>query len=74
MNSQNDNSLSYLDVLTVFSVILQMVGFQQDQKQTSNDVLFKELQRQDRDYLDKILVSQKKILALLSDIKSDIRQ
>lgn len=74
MNSQNDNYLSYLDVLTVFSVILQMVGFQQDQKQTSNDVLFKELQRQDRDYLDKILVSQKKILALLSDIKSDIRQ
>lgn len=68
MNMDQEN-LSFLDVLTVFSVILQMVGYQQDKRQTSNDVLFEELQKQDREYLDKIIENQNKILELLQDNK-----
>ena len=67
MDSQN-NSLSFLDMLTVFSVMLQTVGYEQDQRQTSNDVLLKELQKQNILYLDKIVENQHKILEKLSKI------
>jgi hypothetical protein len=70
MNNNQDN-LSFLDFLTVFSVFLQIMGYEQDQKQTSNDVLFEELQRQDSEYLEKIIKTQEEILQTLSDIKSD---
>ena len=67
MDRQN-NSLSFLDMLTVFSVMLQTVGYEQDQRQTSNDVLLKELQKQNILYLDKIVENQHKILGKLSKI------
>lgn len=67
MDRQN-NSLSFIDVLTVFSVMLQTVGYEQDQRQTSNDVLLKELQKQNILYLDKIVENQHKILRKLSKI------
>nr|DAV33882.1 MAG TPA: hypothetical protein [Caudoviricetes sp.] len=67
MDSQN-NSLSFLDMLTVFSVMLQTVGYEQDQRQTSNDVLLKELQKQNILYLDEIIENQHKILEKLSKI------
>lgn len=70
MNS--DNNLSGLDILTVFSVILQVMGYQQNLEQTSNDVLLSELQRQDSEYLDRIIATQNEILKLLSDIKSEL--
>lgn len=68
-NNQNTNGLSYLDALTVFSVILQMIGYQNDQIQTSNDDLLRELQIQDREYLDKIIQNQNEILDILSDFR-----
>ncbi len=68
----DDNNLSGLDMLTVFSVILQVMGYQQNQEQTSNDALLSELQRQDSEYLDKIISTQNEILKLLSDIKSEL--
>lgn len=67
MTENQNESLSYLDMLTVLSVFLQLVTCQQ----VSNDTLLKELHRQDRYYLDKILSDQKEILKILSDIKSD---
>lgn len=64
-NNQNGN-YSFLDMLNVFSVILQMIGYDKDQKQTSNDDLLRALQRQDREYLDKIISNQNQILEILS--------
>ena len=64
-NNQNGN-YSFLDMLNVFSVILQMIGYDQDQKQTSNDDLLRALQRQDREYLEKIISNQNQILEVLS--------
>lgn len=66
----NDNeNLSVLDFLTVFSVFLQIMGFQQDQKQASNDDLLKALQKQNREYLDRIIENQNRILKLLQEDK-----
>lgn len=64
-NNQNGN-YSFLDMLNVFSVILQMIGYGKDQKQTSNDDLLRALQRQDREYLEKIISNQNQILDSLS--------
>lgn len=67
----NNNGWSFLDMLTVFSVLLQMMGYQSDQKQASNDDILKELQRQNMDYLEKIMAQQKRIMEILSEMKSD---
>lgn len=61
----NEN-LSFLDVLTIFSVLLQISGVQNDMKQASNDELFHELQHQDKAYLEKILQNQELILEKLA--------
>lgn len=67
----NNNGWSFLDMLTVFSVLLQMMGYQSDQKQASNDDILKALQRQNMDYLEKITAQQKRIMEILSEMKSD---
>lgn len=69
--SNNQDNLSSLDILTVFSVILQIMGYQQDKQQVSNDILLKELQRQNSEYLEKIISNENEILQSLSDIKSE---
>lgn len=54
----NDEPSNYdlaLGFLQVFDVILNI-------SQVSNDVLFKELQRQDKEYLDKIIEQNKTII------------
>ena len=67
MNS-NGNNLDFLDVLTILSVALQIMGYQNDMSQSSNDDLMKELQRQDKAYLEQIVESQNKILEKLADL------
>lgn len=67
------NNLSFLDFLTIFSVGLQVSGYQQNLKQATTDDLMKELQHQNKGYLEMIMNNQKEILKLLSEIKSDTR-
>ena len=67
MNSSGNN-LDFLDVLTILSVALQIMGYQNDMSQSSNDDLMRELQRQDKAYLDKIIENQNKILEKLADL------
>lgn len=66
--SGNGNNLDFLDVLTILSVALQIMGYQNDMSQSSNDDLMKELQRQDKAYLEKIIENQNKILEKLADL------
>ena len=68
----NGNNLDFLDVLTILSVILQIMGYQNDMSQSSNDDLMKELQRQDKAYLEKIIENQNKIFEKLADLQADI--
>ena len=66
----NDNGLDFLDILTIFSVMLQVVGYKNDISQSSNDDLMRELQKQDKRYLDKIIENQNKILEILNEISN----
>ena len=68
--SANDNGLDFLDVLAIFSVMLQVVGYKNDISQSSNDDLMRELQKQDKRYLDKIIENQNKILEILNEISN----
>ena len=62
------NNLDFLDALTILSVALQIMGYQNDMSQSSNDDLMKELQRQDKAYLEKIIENENKILEKLADL------
>ena len=66
--NNNGNNLDFLDVLTIFSVALQIMGYQNDMSQSSNDDLMMELQRQDKAYLEKIIDNENKILEKLADL------
>ena len=68
----NGNNLDFLDVLTILSVMLQIMGYQNDMSQSSNDDLMKELQRQEKAYLGKIIENENKILEKLADLQADI--
>ena len=68
--SANDNGLEFLDILTIFSVMLQVVGYKNDISQSSNDDLMRELQKQDKRYLDKIIENQNNILEILNEISN----
>ena len=61
------NNLDFLDMLTILSVMLQIMGYQNDMSQSSNDDLMKELQRQDNAYLEKIIENENKILSILEN-------
>ena len=62
------NNLDFLDMLTILSVMLQIIGYQNDMSQSSNDDLMRELQRQDKAYLEQIIENQNKILEKLADL------
>ena len=68
----NGNNLDFLDLLTILSVALQIMGYQNDMSQSSNDDLMRALQRQDKAYLEKIIENQNKILEKLADLQADI--
>ena len=62
----NGNNINFLDMLTIFSVMLQMQNYQSDLRSASNDDLMAELQKQDKAYFEKIIENQNKILSILS--------
>ena len=64
----NRNNIDSLDMLTILSVALQIMGYQNDMSQSSNDDLMRELQRQEKAYLEKIIYNQTKILEKLADL------
>ena len=57
LHSNYDLALGFLQV---FDVILNI-------SQVSNDVLFKELQKQDKEYLEKIIKQNEEIIKLLKN-------
>lgn len=61
------DNLSVIDILSVFSVILQLYGYESDLKSSSNDDIIKELQKQNKEYLEKIISNQQLIIDKLTD-------
>lgn len=70
--SNYDKQLSWLDLINIISIILQIEGYEQNLKQTSNDELFSELQKQNAEYLDKIIENQNRIIEMLLDVKGKL--
>lgn len=60
------NNNGFLDILTIFSLGLQMAVYEQTQRQATTDDLMRELQKQDREYFEKILENKNRILSILS--------
>ena len=63
----NYNELSALDLLNLFGVFLQAMNYQSDLSQASNADIAKHLQEQDRQYLDKIIENQNRIISMLEN-------
>lgn len=64
----DDRGLEFLDVLAVVSFAIQMQNYRELKAQASTDDIFAELQRQDNQYLAKILENQEKILKKLNEL------
>ncbi len=61
----NDNQ-DFYNRITISDFLLQLITMYWVVQDASNNDLMQELQRQDREYLDKIIDNQKKILSILS--------
>jgi hypothetical protein len=72
MARSNNQNLEMLDIVTLISFAMQAMNYAENQHQSNNDDIMAELQRQDRQYLNKILENQNKILHILSEIKPDM--
>ena len=50
---QNTNDI-FMDLLTVYSVMLQLQNVESDKQSVHNEDILSELQRQDKEYLERI--------------------
>lgn len=64
---QNDN-FGFFDVLAILSLVLQLQVYEETKRQTTTDDLMGELQKQDREYFDKIIENQNLILQKLAEL------
>ena len=62
MNGNQD----FYNRITISDFLLQLITMYWVVQDASNNDLMQELQKQDREYLDKIIENQKKILSILS--------
>lgn len=62
------NNNGFFDILAIFSLGLQMAVYEQTQRQATTDDLMKELQKQDREYFEKIIENQNLILEKLDNL------
>lgn len=63
---QDNRGLEFLDILAIVSFAMQFVNYQELKSQASTDDIFSELQRQDNEYLARILENQEIITQKLS--------
>lgn len=64
----NGRQWSFIDMLTMFDTFLQVADFQMNVRQSSNDDIMRELQHQNKAYLEKIIANQEEILKKLADL------
>ena len=67
----DNRGLELLDVLTIVSFVMQLANYRELKSQASTDDIFSELQRQDNEYLIRILENQEKILEKLSTLSGN---
>ena len=64
---QNDN-YGFFDVLALLSIGLQLQVYEETKRQTTTDELMSELQKQDKEYFEKIIENQNLILQKLAEL------
>lgn len=64
----NGRQWSFIDMLTMFDTFLQVADFQMNVQQSSNDDIMRELQHQNKAYLEKIIANQEEIIRKLADL------
>lgn len=62
-----NNNQDFYNRITISDFLLQLITMYWVVQDASNNDLMQELQKQDREYLDKIIENQKKILAILEN-------
>ena len=62
------NNLGFFDLLTLLSISLQLEVYEQTRRQATTDDLMGELQKQDREYFEKIIENQNLILEKLAEL------
>lgn len=67
-NNFDQSNFRALDALAIFSSIVQIFSYTENLKQTTNDRIYSELRKQDREYLTKILEGQKEIKQKLDKV------
>ena len=67
----NNQGFEFLDMLAVVSFAMQLANYRELKSQASTDDIFSELQRQDNEYLARILKNQELILEKLSDLDAN---
>lgn len=67
----NDRGFEFLDMLAIVSFAMQLANYRELKSQASTDDIFSELQRQDNEYLVRILENQEKILNKLSEFDAN---
>ena len=63
-----NNNQGFFDLLALFSVGLQIAVYEQNQRQATTDDLMRELQKQDKEYFEKIIENQNRILEKLAEL------
>lgn len=66
--SNNNNELNILDIVSIASLYLSILNYEENFKQTSNNELLKELYKQDDLIIEKIINKLNKIEKQNSDI------
>jgi deoxycytidylate deaminase len=69
MNDNFNLEFDFIDILAIISFIIQLINYQENKEQSTNDDIFRELQKQNKIYLEKILENQKELLSILSELK-----
>lgn len=64
---QDERGFEFLDILAIVSFAMQIANYRELKSQASTDDIFSELQRQDNEYLARILENQEKILEKLNN-------
>lgn len=65
---RDERGFEFLDILAIVSFAMQIANYQELKSQASTDDIFTELQKQDREYLSRIVENQEIILKKLSEL------
>lgn len=64
-NSNEQQQFDFLDMITMYSAVLQTLDYAETMNQSSNDDIIKEMHQQNAVYFKEIISQNKKIIELL---------